>query len=97
MVVVSALGARLRVAPGPHARVHGKDERFVHTTRDERMTAEELAQGFGVDPSAVQRGVEAAPAATVGGLEAQVRAGEGAAPSAARRASVSSKRASALR
>jgi hypothetical protein len=36
------------------------------------MTGEELAQGFGVDPSAVQRGVKAAPAATVRGFEAQV-------------------------
>jgi hypothetical protein len=36
------------------------------------MTAEELAQGLGIDPSAVQRGVKAAPAATVRGLEAQV-------------------------
>ena len=36
------------------------------------MMSEELPQGFGVDPPAVQRGVKAAPAATVRGLEAQV-------------------------
>ena len=72
MVVEAALRARFGVAPGPHARVYGKDERFIHTVRGKRMTGEKLPQGFGVDPSAVQRGVKAAPAATVRGLEAQV-------------------------
>src|SRR5215211_147910 len=72
VVVVAALGARLGVAPGPDARVHSEDERFIRAARGERMAGEELAQGLGVDPSAIQRGVEAAPAATVRGLEAQM-------------------------
>jgi hypothetical protein len=72
MIVEAALGARFGVAPGPDARVHGEDERFIRAARGERMAGEELPHGFGVDPSAIQRGVEATPAATVRGLEAQM-------------------------
>src|SRR3954453_19824008 len=59
MVVVAALGTALRIAPGPHARVHGKDERFIRVAQGERTTGEEPSQGFVVDPSAIQGGVEA--------------------------------------
>lgn len=72
MVVEAALGARLGVAPGPHARVHGEDERFVRAALCERMAGEQVPQGFGVDPSAPQRGVEAAPTAAMRRLQAQV-------------------------
>src|SRR5215218_6964683 len=72
MVVVAALGTALRIAPGPHARVHGKDERFIRAAQGERMTGEEPSQGFVVDPSTIQGGVEASPATTMRRLEAQV-------------------------
>src|SRR3712207_5474621 len=36
------------------------------------MAGEQVPQGLGADPSAIQRGVEAAPAATVRSLEAQM-------------------------
>ena len=70
MVVVGALGARLGVASGPHANVHGIDGRAASS--GDWMAGEELPQGLGVDSSAIQRGVEAAPATTVRRLEAQV-------------------------
>ena len=57
MVIVAALGAAFRVAPGPHRDVHGKDGRSARPARGERMAGEELAQGFGVDASAIQRRV----------------------------------------
>lgn len=41
MVVVAALGARLGVASGPHARVHGKDGRLPFGA-SERMAGQEL-------------------------------------------------------
>lgn len=67
MVVGATLRARLRVAARPHARVHGVDARIPS---DERMACEQVPQGIGVDSSTIQRGVEAAPATTVQGLEA---------------------------
>jgi hypothetical protein len=72
MVVVAALGARLGIAARPHANVYGVDGRL---TTGERMAREELAQGFVVDPSAIQGGVEAAPATTMRRLEAQMNGG----------------------
>ena len=72
MIVEAALGARFGVAPGPHARVHREDERFIRAARGEQMAGQELPQSFGVDQSTIQRGVEAAPAATVRGLETQM-------------------------
>ena len=92
-MVVARQGATLRVASGPYARVHGVDRRFAS---GERMADEQLAQGFGVDPSPPEGCVKATPSATMRRLEAQVN-GEGTAESALRMASVSSKRASALR
>src|SRR5215216_2538550 len=41
VVVVAALGTRLRVASGPHARVHGVDGRLPFGT-GERMAGQEL-------------------------------------------------------
>jgi hypothetical protein len=64
MVVEAALVATLRVASGPHARVHGVDWRFA--------SGEQFSEGFGVDPSPPECGVEAAPTPTMRGLEAQV-------------------------
>jgi hypothetical protein len=72
MVVEAALGTTLGVASGPHAHVHGVDGRFVRAVDGERMADKQVAQGVGVDPPPVQRGVEAAPAATMRRLEAQV-------------------------
>jgi hypothetical protein len=69
MVVEAALGATLCVASGPHARVHGVDWRFAS---GERMAGEQFSEGFGVDPSPPECGVEAAPTPTMRGLEAQV-------------------------
>jgi len=69
VVVETALGATLRVTSGPHARVHGVDWRIVS---GERMAGEQLSEGFGVDPSPPECGVEAAPTPTMRGLEAQV-------------------------
>ena len=70
MVVVAALGARLGVAARPHANVYGVDGRA--TSSSERMAGEQAPQGLVVDTSAIQRGVEAAPATTVRRLQAQV-------------------------
>jgi hypothetical protein len=75
MVVEAALGTTLGIAAGPHAHVHGKDGRFVRAADGERMADKQVAQGFGVDPPPVQRGVEGAPAATMRRLEAQVSGG----------------------
>ena len=69
MVVETALGAALRVAAGPHAYVYRVDGR---SASGKRMAGEQSSKGFGVDPPSAQRGVEAAPAATVRGFEAQV-------------------------
>jgi hypothetical protein len=76
MVVEAALGAALRVAPGPHAHVHGVNRRFAPGDGGgERIADEQPSQGSGVDPSVPQRRVEAAPPAAVGRLEAQVDRG----------------------
>jgi hypothetical protein len=73
MVVETTLGTAFRIATIPHAHVDGKDGRFfIRAANGERMAGEQTAQGFGVDPSPVQRGVEAAPAATMRCFEAQV-------------------------
>jgi hypothetical protein len=72
MIVVSALGAAFRVGSRPHAHVHGVDGYLILVARGERMADEQPPQGFGVDPSPVQRGVEAAPAPSMRGLEAQM-------------------------
>src|SRR4051794_41704532 len=65
MVVEAALGATFRVAPRPYAHVHGKDGMFILTS-GQRKASEQAPQGLGVDSPPVQRGVEAAPAATMG-------------------------------
>jgi hypothetical protein len=70
MIVVSSLGAALRVASGPDARVHGIDG--SRCAPCERMADEQLAQDLRVDTSTGQSRVEAAPSAPVGTLEAQV-------------------------
>jgi len=75
MVVVSALGAALGIASGPHARVHGVDGRFVRAADGERMADKQVAHGFGVDPPPPERGIEAAPAPSMRRLEAQVSGG----------------------
>ena len=72
MVVEAALGARLCIAAGPHADVHGVAARFTRASDGKRMTGEEPPHDFGVDPSPVERRVEATPAATMRRLEAQV-------------------------
>ena len=69
MVVEAALEATLRVASGPHARVHGVDWRFAS---GERMAGEQFSEGFSVDPSPPECGVEATPTPTMRGLEVQV-------------------------
>lgn len=72
MIVVAALGAAFRVASGPHANVHGVDGHLILIARDEQMAGEQVPQRLGVDASPVQRGVEAAPSATMRHLEAQM-------------------------
>jgi hypothetical protein len=75
MVVEAALGATFRVAPRPYAHVHGKDGMFILAS-GQRKAGEQAPQGLGIDSPPVQRGVEeAAPAATMRGLEAQVNGG----------------------
>jgi hypothetical protein len=74
MVVEAALGATFRVAPRPYAHVHGKDGMFILAS-GQRKAGEQPPEGLGVDSPPVQRGVEAAPAATVRRLEAQVNGG----------------------
>jgi hypothetical protein len=70
MVVVSSLGAALRVAAIPHAHVHGKDG--CRSASSKRMTSDQCPRGFGVDPPSPKRGVKAAPAAAMRWFEAQV-------------------------
>jgi hypothetical protein len=72
VVVVAALGTALGIAARPYAHIHGEDGRV---TPGERMASQKLPQGFVVDASAIQGGVEAAPAATMRRLEAQVGGG----------------------
>jgi hypothetical protein len=69
MVVVAALRAAFRVAARPDAHVHGVDGSAV---LGEGVTSERLTQGSFIDPSFAQRGVQAAPAATMQRFEAQV-------------------------
>jgi hypothetical protein len=54
MIVLTALGAGLRVASGPEAHVYAIDRGAVLL---ERMTNNQLTQSFFVGPPAVQRGV----------------------------------------
>jgi hypothetical protein len=70
VVVEAALWAALGVAARPHAHVHGVDGRW--SASGERMASEQPSQGFVLDPSPPECGVEAAPAATMRCLEAQV-------------------------
>src|SRR5215208_7228091 len=70
VIVVSALGAALRVAAIPHAHVHGKDGR--RSASSKRMTGDQSPQVFGIDPPSPKRGVKAAPAAAMRCFEAQV-------------------------
>jgi len=70
MIVVATLGTAFRVAPRPHAHVHGVNRRWL--TSGERMAGEQPPQGRRIDPSLVQRRVEATPPAAVGWFEAQV-------------------------
>src|SRR5215207_2134054 len=72
MVVETTLGAGFCIAARPHAHVHGVDGRFASGSGGERMAGEQPPQSLGVDSSPVQRGVEAAPAATMRRFEAQV-------------------------
>ncbi len=77
MVVETALGAAFGVASfaaGPHAYVHGIDGLFV-LGPGQRASGEQVAQSLGVYSSMRQGGVEAAPPATMGGLEAEVYGG----------------------
>jgi len=69
MVIVTALRASLRVASGPDAHVYAIDRAAVLF---ERMTGNQLTQSSFVDPPAVQRGVETAPAAAVCRFQAQM-------------------------
>jgi hypothetical protein len=71
VVVETALGAALSIAAGPHAYVHGVDGLLV-LCPDGRVASEQVAQGLGVYSPMLQSGVEAAPSATMRGLEAEV-------------------------
>jgi hypothetical protein len=79
MIVVSSLRAAFCVASGPHAHIHRINGRLILVACGERMSDEQPPQSLGVDASAIQRGVEAAPAATMRRLEAQVGGRRGAA------------------
>jgi hypothetical protein len=57
MVVVSALGAALRVAAIPHAHVHGVDGRLVFGPSQRDFPSEQVAQGLGVYGPVRQSGV----------------------------------------
>jgi hypothetical protein len=70
MVIVSALGAALRVAAIPHAHVHGKDG--CRSASSKRMAGDQSPQRFGVDAPSPKRCVKAAPAAAMRCFEAQV-------------------------
>jgi hypothetical protein len=76
MIVEPALGATLGVAAIPHGNVHGKDGRCCSTS-SKWMANEQSPQSLGVYLPSIQRGVEAAPAATMQRLEAQVSGGRG--------------------
>jgi hypothetical protein len=72
MVVETALGATFRVAAIPHAHVHGGVDGRCCSASSKRMAGEQGPQGFGVYVPSIQRGVKAAPAATMRRLEAQM-------------------------
>jgi hypothetical protein len=59
MIVKAALRATLCVAAIPHAHVHGVYGRFASS---KWMVGEQPPQSLGVDSSAAERVVEAAPA-----------------------------------
>lgn len=69
MVVVAALGAALSVAARPGRHIDREHQRFGGRQR----SGQEVAEPFGVDVAADQRGVGAAPAAPMSRLQAQVR------------------------
>jgi hypothetical protein len=71
MVIVSALGAALRVAAIPHAHVHSVDGRCCSAS-SKRMAGKQFPQSFGVYLPSIQRGLKAAPAAAMRRFEAQV-------------------------
>jgi hypothetical protein len=71
VVVVTSLGAALGVAAIPHAHVHGVDWWLV-LGPGQRDSGEQVTQSVGVYGSMRQSGVEAAPSATMGCLEAEV-------------------------
>ena len=73
MVVVPSLGARLRVAAGPHRDIHGVDRRIARASVFEGVPREQVSHPSFVHASHTERGVEAAPAASVDGRQAQVR------------------------
>jgi hypothetical protein len=64
MIIVAALGTRLRIAAIPHAHVHGVDGR-CSASSSKRMANEQSPQSFGVYVPSIQGGVKAAPAATM--------------------------------
>jgi hypothetical protein len=71
VIVVPALGAALRIAAGPNTGVYSVDG-GSSIVLGERVTDNQLPQGFKVHPSFAQRGVEATPATAVHTLKAQV-------------------------
>jgi hypothetical protein len=71
MVVVSSLRAALRIAPRPHAHVHGVDGRRRFAS-GKRMASEQAPQGLGIDSSTAKCVVEAAPPTAMGRPQAQV-------------------------
>jgi hypothetical protein len=75
MVVIAALGTTLGIAARPYTHIHSIDRRPVRAANGERMVDEQLAQSLRVDPSSVQRGVEATPSAPMRRLEARVNRG----------------------
>jgi hypothetical protein len=68
MVVVAALGRALGVAARPGGHVHGEHQRVGGW----QVAGEQVAEPFDLDAAAGQRGVDAAPAALVDRLQAQV-------------------------
>ena len=71
VVVEAALGRALGVAARPAGDVHRVD--WLPTRQG--LAGQQVPQPLGVDPSARQRGIQAAPAAPMGRLQAQVRQG----------------------
>jgi hypothetical protein len=71
VVVQAALGRALGVTTRPSGDVHREHQRVG--VRQEAH--QQIPQPLGVDPAARQRGIAAAPAASVGWFQAQVRQG----------------------